>query len=304
MGAAMSTTEVTEGAGTYSGTESGVEANGIGCATPPSVSSGTTGPAPARVRIVQTQIQLISGAVLMPAHFDYGEYDPDELNSNTILLNPDHIGNDLITGDWRADTSSSSTGIVVAGGTFTLRRGTPQPTPTPIPPSPTATPQPTGGPILNCDQFPPPCPDVPPGVLPKNPLIASGSLCRGACGPDCPSSCAPLNDQHLCVQDSHGCNYLCVYHVISCGSHAGCRTHDDCYDACAESENETELCTSAGICHCRCDLGCRSNYGIVNCTSWMLGHGPFDSVLNFSEQPRQTGPFDSCPSCPFGACPQ
>ena len=235
----MSTTEVTEGAGTYSGTESGVEANGIGCATPPSVSSGTTGPAPARVRIVQTQIQLISGAVLMPAHFDYGEYDPDELNSNTILLNPDHIGNDLITGDWRADTSSSSTGIVVAGGTFTLRRGTPQPTPTPIPPSPTATPQPTGGPILNCDQFPPPCPDVPPGVLPKNPLIASGSLCRGACGPDCPSSCAPLNDQHLCVQDSHGCNYLCVYHVISCGSHAGCRTHDDCYDACAESENET-----------------------------------------------------------------
>ncbi len=303
MDAAMNTYEVTEGTGTYSGTESGVEANGLGCATPPSVTSGTVGPAPVQVRIVQTQIQLNSSTILMPARFNYGNNEPDQLNSREILLNPTQIGTDLITGEWTAEISTPATGYVTAGGTFTLHRGA-APTPTPTQ-TPTPTPEPTNSPTPVCDQSPPPCPDAPPGgVLPMDPHIPSGSLCRGACGPDCPSTCTPLNDQHTCVTDSHGCVYLCVYKVISCGTHAGCREHDDCYDNCADRDDETVLCPSGGECHCACDLQCEEHYGASNCGHWLVGYEPYDSMLNFSNLTRQSGPFDSCPACPFGACPQ
>jgi len=299
MAAAMNTYEVTEGSGTYSLSESGIEANGIGCAPPGSVTSGNIGPISVHFRIVQHQIQLSDG-VLLRGHFDYGgevSGNPlDVVDANEILLNPTSIGSDLITGEWRADSASTDNQAAFAGGTFILRRGGAQPTPAPTP-TETATPvpSPTGGPVTQCDDVPPPCPAVPPNAQPKNPGIASGSLCRGACGPDCPSSCVVQNDYHSCVTDSHGCVYLCSYREIKCGSDEGCRTHDNCYDNCAESENENGLCLTGNACHCLCDIDCADTYNSSACLSWMVGGGPYDSQITYADMPTTSGPTSSCP---------
>jgi outer membrane protein OmpA-like peptidoglycan-associated protein len=121
---------------------------------------------------------------------------------------------------------------------------------------------------------PPPCPVGPgfgPGAapLPRNPGIPSGAQCRGACGPDCPPSCVPQAPVTRTVTDPAGCRYLCTYdNVIDCGSHQGCRDHDDCYDRCAATSGETELCHHGGECHCACDIACLGTHGIGNCNRW------------------------------------
>lgn len=144
---------------------------------------------------------------------------------------------------------------------------------------------------------PPSCPVGGTAPLLRDPHIPSGALCRGACGPDCPPTCTPQPDVHLCVPDSSGsCHHVCTYtNVIECGSHQGCRDHDDCYDRCAAA-GERDLCYAGGTCHCGCDMACIRAHGIGSCNSWRTGGGPFDRMLNFSDPPTQTGPSP-------GACP-
>lgn len=144
---------------------------------------------------------------------------------------------------------------------------------------------------------PPACPIGGTAPLLRNPHIPSGALCRGACGPDCPPTCTPQPDVHLCVPDSSGsCHHVCTYtNVIECGSHQGCRDHDDCYDRCAAA-GERDLCYAGGTCHCGCDMACIRAHGFGNCNRWRTGGGPFDRMLNFSDPPTQTGPSP-------GACP-
>jgi hypothetical protein len=124
---------------------------------------------------------------------------------------------------------------------------------------------------------PPPtmsCPQAPSGSQPLDPGIASGSLCRGACGSDCPSSCTP-STQSICTYDSGSNNSLqCEYETMECGSHQGCRDHDDCYDNCANAPQPVE-------CRRSCDMECLTSFGPVSCTSWYFGNGPTDSNLSF-----------------------
>jgi hypothetical protein len=153
----------------------------------------------------------------------------------------------------------------------------------------TPAPQP---PAVDCSTVtPPPCPIGPPAPFLRDPHIPSGSLCRGACGADCPSTCTPLPDVTLCVTDATGkCHFTCTYiSVIQCGSHLGCRIHDACYDACAAAGDPL------GLCHRGCDIDCIDTFGL-DCNSWRGGGGPFDRMLNFSNPPTisaaVTGP---CP---------
>ena len=97
---------------------------------------------------------------------------------------------------------------------------------------------------LPCSSTPPTCPIGGLAPLLRDPHLPSGALCRGACGPDCPSSCAAQPNVTLCIPDSTGhCHVSCTYSsVIECGSHAGCREHDACYDRCAAILGETSLC--------------------------------------------------------------
>ena len=151
-----------------------------------------------------------------------------------------------------------------------------------------------------CDPVPPDCPigGGPGGNAPMllDPAIASGSKCRGACGPDCPKTCTSATFKPLCIADKKGkCFYLCTYsNVLSCGTHDGCQTHDDCYDACA-AEGENRMCYLGGFCHCGCDLGCYFKYGLSNCWDWMNGKGPTQGNALYSSPPLRSEPMKSCP---------
>jgi Domain of unknown function (DUF4157) len=109
------------------------------------------------------------------------------------------------------------------------------------------------------------------GLTPQNPRIASGSLCRGACGADCPKTCTKAPTQTFSVPDSTGaCHATCTYDGLHCGSHQGCREHDACYDA-ANGFLEHRVCDGAAI----------KKYGLMKAQSWARGHGPYDSYIDF-----------------------
>ncbi len=143
-----------------------------------------------------------------------------------------------------------------------------------------------------------PQPGVPPFPQRQNPNAASRGLCRGACGPDCPDSCVAVNPITYCHYDAaSGCHAQCVYtNVISCYTHVGCRVHDDCYDQCAITAGEMDLCGCPSRaclfgsicdnpCHCGCDVDCGNAFGCATCAEWALGRrsAPTDGELFFTD---------------------
>ena len=141
---------------------------------------------------------------------------------------------------------------------------------------------------------PPPCPDPPPGFQQEDPRIASGGLCRGACGADCDSdACTVQAPLVRCISDPTGsCHRTCIYTLQECGSHPGCVAHDDCYDRCAATLGEMGFCnpiTGANPCHCACDQDCASVYGYWTCGRWAFGHGPQPNRISFTGTPVDGG---------------
>jgi outer membrane protein OmpA-like peptidoglycan-associated protein len=130
----------------------------------------------------------------------------------------------------------------------------------------------------------PPTPVGGTAPLLTNPGIGSGSLCRGACGSDCPTTCTAQADVNLCLPDSSGtCHYTYTYQSVQeCGSHIGCRVHDSCYDLCGPDIYDS--------CHRSCDWNCFSTHGASQCNEWRQGNGPFDSRLRYSNAPIILGP--------------
>jgi hypothetical protein len=106
----------------------------------------------------------------------------------------------------------------------------------------------------------------------ENPGIASGGLCRGACGIDCPSDrCEGLGphgmigDFYLYMGDFGDHELYCVYpSTIECKTHKGCRDHDACYDQCAENgyKDVTDKC------HLDCNQKCYDNWSKCQCAAW------------------------------------
>ncbi len=132
---------------------------------------------------------------------------------------------------------------------------------------------------------------APPGA-PINPGIPSGAQCRGACGGDCPASCTPAPTLNVCEDDADLCEHVdCAYMGVTCGTHMGCRVHDDCYDACAAAG-------ASWTCWRQCDLDCLNTYGLP-CGSWARGGGPYDGTLTFYGPPAVTGP---SPGLCSGSC--
>lgn len=200
-----------------------------------------------------------------------------EANNVTLSCNRAHKVADIIRGAGHTVGLENATGGYPGTANIgdyrsvALNYHTPGKTPTPVAPPPA------------CSATPPAAPAPGAGGTPLliNPHIPSGSLCRGACGSNCPDTCTHEADQVICVPDSTGtCHVTYTYTgVLSCGSHAGCRTHDDCYDAC-EAAGDT-----LGFCHRGCDLDCKSHYDLSTCVGWAQGHGPFDRMLRFSNPP-------------------
>jgi hypothetical protein len=121
----------------------------------------------------------------------------------------------------------------------------------------------------------------------RDPGYESGSLCRGTCGPDCPSDrCKKLDPVKI--------NYnggVCEYdNVIRCPTHPSCQKHDDCFDWCAAHGAPKML----GSCHMTCNYACLAEYGLLDCGAWKgnkfientLGHKPkYTGSIVYSDAP-------------------
>jgi len=78
----------------------------------------------------------------------------------------------------------------------------------------------------------------------------NANQCRGACGAGCPESCAETV-AYECL-DSAQLRRVVTY---ECGTHQGCRVHDDCLDACLQSG------ASGGNCQAECDAKVMQRFG-------------------------------------------
>ncbi|MBI4776723.1 MAG: hypothetical protein HY788_21515 [Deltaproteobacteria bacterium] len=110
--------------------------------------------------------------------------------------------------------------------------------------------------------------------------------CRGACGADCATgnnkACKPIKTEIECLKDETTDEYSGMsqkWVTYECGSHPGCREHDDCFDTC----NRTYGCGSwrAGFCRHNtstnsyisgCDTLASQKWGAINCIKWAQGY--------------------------------
>lgn len=100
--------------------------------------------------------------------------------------------------------------------------------------------------------------------------------CRGACGGGCPRTCE-RTVAYECADDTLLTRVL----AYDCGTHQGCRDHDDCLDACIESGADVSTCSQ------QCDGDIMEKYGL-DAASWLMGRGPFDgrTVFEYTRDDR------------------
>jgi hypothetical protein len=81
-----------------------------------------------------------------------------------------------------------------------------------------------------------------------------------------------------------------------CGTHQGCREHDDCLDRCTQRHGAKFDCDT------QCHSEAVSRYGLETAVSWAGAGGPFDDETITFEYTRE-GPDDPSPAfrCPEGA---
>ena len=117
------------------------------------------------------------------------------------------------------------------------------------------------------------------------------SACRGACGMACPSSCEQQT-QFECA----GAGTLKRVKTYRCGTHQGCREHDDCLDRCSRDRE-------AGFdCQTECNASAVEDWGVEMTSSWALGGGPHDDepILFEYSMDQLAGP-EAVYSCPKGS---
>jgi len=140
--------------------------------------------------------------------------------------------------------------------------------------------------------FPFPQPNGESIPLPRNPHIASGATFRGACGAGRPDSATSLSDIQIRVTDpvNDDKHYLLNYtRIVECGTHAGCRWHDACFDECAKNYGEEDFYET---CHMYCNEQVAADmYGPEWGYSWQGGGGPYDGYFIYSDPPTWEGPF-------------
>ena len=133
------------------------------------------------------------------------------------------------------------------------------------------------------------------------------AFCRGSCGGDCdPDNCFEEFVRWECVSETQ----FRVVRTYNCGTHEGCREHDDCLDECSVrqpgSTYEGEFYTSG--CALSCHLGCLPGYG-ASCGIWAGGYQdparPFDGRTRFEytkNSPSAEEPLFRCPDGTRLAC--
>jgi len=117
--------------------------------------------------------------------------------------------------------------------------------------------------------------------------------CRGACGGGCPKSC----DQAVSYEctDSSRLRRVVTY---DCGTHQGCRVHDDCLDTCLRNGDQGRSCAT------QCDAEIMDRYGFESAGSWLMGDGPYDGRISFEYTRDAPGALEPAYRCPDGASRQ
>lgn len=117
------------------------------------------------------------------------------------------------------------------------------------------------------------------------------SVCRGACGLGCPSTCEEqvtyecLDSERLLRVDA----YLC-------GTHQGCRDHDDCLDRCTRDRAQGFDCDA--YCHAEAV----DAWGLEYATTWAAGGGPYDGPpIRFEYTRNAPSAAEPAFRCPDGA---
>jgi len=119
---------------------------------------------------------------------------------------------------------------------------------------------------------------------------AEATMCRGACGAGCPETCATAVS-YECVDTR-----LRRLETYECGTHLGCREHDDCLDACSESG------LAGAECQTRCHEEAVERFGLESAISWARGGGPHDGPpITFEYTREAPGAPEPAFRCPDGA---
>jgi len=133
-----------------------------------------------------------------------------------------------------------------------------------------------------------------PGATVRNvfgPDVGLGAnQCRGACGGGCPRSCT-FEVSFECVGDAN----LRRVQAVTCGTHQGCREHDDCLDSCLLNNPESRDCQP------QCDGKAMEKYGFENATPWLLGKGPYDGQITFQYTRHAPAELEPAYRCPPGS---
>jgi hypothetical protein len=116
--------------------------------------------------------------------------------------------------------------------------------------------------------------------------------CRGACGAGCPDSCAATVTYEC--QDAWRLSRAVNY---DCGTHQGCRVHDDCLDACLQNGGGSDCAT-------QCDTDVMQQFGFESATSWLMGGGPYDGRISYAYTRDAPGALEPAYRCPGGASRQ
>ncbi len=114
--------------------------------------------------------------------------------------------------------------------------------------------------------------------------------CRGACGGGCPKSCK-LEVAYECM----GAAQLRRVEAFTCGTHKGCREHDDCLDNCLQHNPNSQDCQP------QCDAKAMQLYGFESSASWALGKGPYDGETTFEYTRHGPAELEAAYRCPEGA---
>ena len=117
-------------------------------------------------------------------------------------------------------------------------------------------------------------------VYQKNPGIASGSQCRGACGPNCDTCESKPTYSYKDPATGDVWEYT---NFQDCNSNGGCREHDAAFDWAADKHGETGRFAIIMPWHMAANIECTCNNLAGNCIAWIVGLPPYDSKMYFAD---------------------
>ena len=117
-------------------------------------------------------------------------------------------------------------------------------------------------------------------VYERRPQRASGSMCRGACGPDC-DTCK--SSPFFVYTDPLSGEVWRYTHFRICDTHEGCREHDAAFDWAADAHGETGPLAIIMPAHMAGNIECACNFPALNCAGWIKGMRPHDGVMLFAD---------------------